>query len=175
MVKAREAELWGVSKYDGTLFGARDWGHGLPEYMRREAKEAAPRQPYLRVGDDQMLVLAEVAIAHGMAVLPTKKDNKHMAIDALDSALRRGDIEIRPKAQQLVRQLYTTVWNRQRTEWERGAEGHGELVDCLTYLHRNVSRNIDPRPRKTVDPFAELIAEHEGNDERSSWRKAMGF
>ncbi len=175
IVKAKERELWGVDKYNGTLWGAKDWGHGIPEFLRTTAKENAPRQPYLRVGDDQMLVLAEVAITHGMAVLPTKKDNKHMAVDALDQAMRRGEYEINPRATQLIRQLYTTTWNRTRTEWERTADGHGEAVDCLCYLHRNLNRHIDPRPARPVDPFKQYMVDEEDGSTENQWRRALGF
>ena len=49
-IKAKETQLWGVSRWEGTLLGAsmEDFAR-WPEYLQRYAGESAPRQPYLRV------------------------------------------------------------------------------------------------------------------------------
>lgn len=151
-IKQIETQLWGTTKFNGTLYGAKEWGQALPDFLRDALLEGAPRQPLFRVGDDNALVLAECMTSHGLAVLPTRKDDKHLAIDALNQAFKREEIVILPAARELISQLYTTVWNKQRTEWERNASGHGEGVDCLSYMHRNIRRHRDPRPPSN-DPW----------------------
>lgn len=129
-VKQKETALWGNDKFNGTLFGAKDWG-STPEWLKGVAAENAPRQPYLRVADNELIVLADMHSRHGLSFFPTPKDEKHMAVDALDIAIRTGQVEIHPRCVKLIHQLYSTLWDNNRRQWERTADGHGELVDCF--------------------------------------------
>lgn len=169
-VKKRELELWGVERYDGTLVGAADWGKLLPDYLRASIRAEADGQPYLRVGDDNALILSELVGQHGLAVLPTKKDEKHVAVDAVDQAFRLGQIVIHPRANELVKSLYATVWNKARSQWEEGPFGHGELIDCIVYMHRNLRKGRDPRPR--VRSYFEF---NPPNEDRDGWGAALGL
>jgi len=144
-IKARERALWGASRWDGTLSAAVEWAD-LPEWLKGRVHKAAPRQPYMRVGDDDKLVLAELAGSHGLAVLPTRKDDKHLAVDALNQLIIQERLRIHPRCVRLIEQLYSTVWNKRRSEWERTPKDHGDLVDALVYLVRNVAWHKDPRP-----------------------------
>lgn len=137
VAKARESELWGVSKFEGTLWGAKDYRQQLPEYLHRALEGVAPRQPYLRVGDNAPIVLSELSSVHGYAVLPSDKDNKHLAVDSLNQLLSEGRVTINPSCTRLLTQLHTTIWNKTRTQYERTSKDHGDLVDCLVYLVRN--------------------------------------
>lgn len=148
-LKARETALYGAARWDGTLLGAGDYarevGH-LPEYLQRSVSAAAPRQPYLRVGDNEGLVLATLAVEHGLSVVPTRKDDKHMAVDALNQLIAQRRLRIHRRCVRLIEQLYSTVWNRTRSEWERTDKDHGDLIDCLVYLVRNIRWHRDCRP-----------------------------
>ena len=163
--KAKEAEAWGAMKWDGTLSAAQTW-ENLPEWLAGKGHDRAPAQPYMRVGDDNVLVLAELAGSHGYAVLPTRKDDKHLAVDALNQLVVQRRLRIHPRCVRLVEQLYSTVWNKRRSGWERTAKDHGDLIDALVYLVRNVAwhRDVRPKPRAfdmvappgTVSPWAAL-------------------
>lgn len=144
-VRKREAALWGVDRFEGTTRG-RPRLEMVPEYLRGAVLESAPRQPLMRVGDNQPQTLADMRQLYGLAVWPTRKDNKHAAVDELNVMVQREKLYIHPRATQLIEELYGVLWNRQRTEWERTEKGHGELIDCLVYLLRNVLRDRDPRP-----------------------------
>ena len=152
IVKERETALWGVDRFDGSLYGAKDFKESLPDFLRDAIRADAPRQPFVRVGDDQMLLLSELR-SHGLAVIPTKKDDKHLRVDAVNNAMARGEILIHSRATKLVEHLYTTTWNNQRTQWERTDTHHGELVDCLVYMYRNLRRHNDPRPPQPMNPW----------------------
>lgn len=147
-VKAREMALWGVNRWDGTVRGLQEVV-GLPDWLVAQAHAQAPKQPLLRVGDDDKLVLAELASAHGLGVMPTRKDDKHLAVDALNQFVAARRIAVHPRCRRLIEQLYSTVWNKARTEWERTARDHGDGIDALVYLTRNVAWQKDPRPPKT--------------------------
>lgn len=171
--KARETELWGVSKFEGTLWGAKDYRQQLPEFLHRALEGVAPRQPYLRVGDNAPMVLAELSSVHGYAVLPSDKDNKHLAVDSLNQLLAEGRVTIAPSCTRLLTQLHTTIWNKTRTQYERTSKDHGDLVDCLVYLVRNFnfhrtalvlsSEFVHPRApqyeshKRAVNAFASLF------------------
>lgn len=149
-LKARESRLWGVTRWDGTLLGAADWQRTLgelPEYLARSVSQTAPRQPYLRVGDNDGLLLVELAASHGLAVFPTPKHDKHMAVDFVNQCIREGRLRVHRRCVRLLEQMSGTLWNRTRTGWERTDKDHGDLLDCLVYLLRNVVWTRDPRPR----------------------------
>lgn len=168
--KRVEGELWGVKRFEGTLFGAGDWelelGRAVPEYVVKVLSQHAPRQPFLRVGDDEKTVLAELSAEHKWAVLPSAKDDKPLAVDRADEVLRSMRVTIDPGCVRFIEQLYTTVWNRHRTGWERTARDHGDAIDAFVYLVRNLRWN---RRVKPLAPDAWT-----GKTKKSGWEK-MGL
>ena len=144
--KAMEREAWGANVYQGKLRGAKDWEH-LPDWLKAAAAADAPHQPLLRVGDNDSLVLADLQQLHGIAVLPTRKDEKHLAVNDLDIMVRARKFFVHPRCVRLIEQLYGTTWNSRRNGWERTAKDHGDLLDNAVYLVRNVRRHLDPRPK----------------------------
>jgi hypothetical protein len=150
-VKEKETALWGVNRFDGTLYGAGDYQrelNNLPEWLLPIVVQSpnAPRQPYLRVGDNDELVLGDLYRLYKLAVIPTRKDNKALAADEVSVWFRGLRIRIHRRCKRLIEQLYTTLWNKQRTEWERTDKDHGDLIDALIYMLRNVRLHRDPRP-----------------------------
>ena len=144
--KAMEAEAWGGNVYEGKLRGASDW-KDLPDWLKSAVSATAPRQPLLRVGDNDSLVLADLAQLHGIAVLPTRKDEKHLAVNDLDIMVRARKFFVHPRCVRLIEQLFGTTWNNRRNGWERTAKDHGDLIDNAVYMVRNVRRHLDPRPQ----------------------------
>jgi hypothetical protein len=168
-IKQKERELYGELKYDGTLLGATDWDE-LPEYARNYIHARAPKQPYLRVSDNDLLVLSDISQRHGLTFLPTRKDDKANAVDDLNIAVRRGQIAIHPRCRQLQRQMFTTVWDKPRRGWERTADGHGELVDCLVYGWRNIRKHRDPRPIQHKTEWEKWV-ESQNKQSGNEWDK----
>lgn len=155
-MKAIEAELYGEARWEGTLLGAADWSRefgGLPDYLQTAISDRAPRQPYLRVGDNDGAVLNTLNGDHGLAVIPTPKAQKHLAVDTVNQLVATNRVRIDKRCVRLIEQLYSTVWNRTRGEWERTDKDHGDLVDCLVYLCRNVRWHRDCRPPPVGDQF----------------------
>jgi hypothetical protein len=155
-IKATEARLYGAHSWDGTIIGASDWARefgGLPEYCQTAISEKAPRQPYLRVADNAQGLCRDLSSDYGLACFPTPKHAKAIEVDRCNTLLAHGRIRIHRRCTRLIEQLYSTVWNRSRSEWERTDKDHGDLVDCLTYLTRNVRWHRDCRPPPTGDVF----------------------
>lgn len=148
-LKAKERELWGTDRWDGTLLGAGEFERltkPLPEYLRKAVSDKAPRQPFLRVCDLAEQLSVEMLVQHGYALLPWEKSDKHLRVDNLNNALRLKRWTVSPKCKRLLEQLHTTVWDEKRKTWVRTAKDHGDLLDCLVSLESHVFRNRDARP-----------------------------
>jgi len=153
--KARELELYGSNRFDGTLLGAKDFlERAVPDaWLAKTISDSAPRQPYLRVGDNDLQLLAEMSGTHGYAIMPTDKADKHLQVDNLNALIRQRRLVVHPRCKRLLMQMSSTLWNKQRTEWERTSLDHGEGVDCLVYLGRNIRWHRDCRPEVPRDVF----------------------
>ena len=179
-IKAKETDLYGVTKWDGTLLGAEDMLKQLgdiPDFLRSSISNNAPRQPYLRVGDDAG-VCKDLTVDHGVAVFPTAKHEKALEVSNANQALFDMRIRIHSRCKRLIAQLYSTIWNQTRSRWERTPIDHGDLAgDCLPYMHRNVRWNRDCRP-KHVDSATRIIQEtqrkHSLDAPANGWAKVFG-
>lgn len=137
-VKAKEAFLWGTEKWDGTLKAAQEKAGVL--FNKDEHA-----QPYLRVCDMGGPKL-DLKI-DGVWFMPTEKQNKWEAISQVRAMLNTGHIKISSSCKNLDRHLKTTMWQSEKTATYRRRNGeHGDLVDCLVYLVRNLRRARNPRP-----------------------------
>ena len=153
-VKAKETALWGVNKWEGTLSGATHEHlrkHNLDELFLRTHSATAPRQPWLRVGDDDARVTVDMALQHGIAVLPSEKHDKALWVDTVNQLIRERRLFIHKRCVRLLEQMRSTLWNRTRSQWERTDKDHGDLVDCLVYMCRAVQWHRDCRPPAPVD------------------------
>jgi hypothetical protein len=156
-VKKRETHLYGATSWNGTLIGAKDWARefgDLPEYAQSVIHHSAPRQPYLRVGDDAQGICQDMTVDHGLGMFPTPKHDKALEMSNLNHALSTGKIRIHSRCVRLIEQCYSTVWNKARTQWERTDKDHGDLIDDLQYMHRNIRWHRDCRPPPKGDVFA---------------------
>lgn len=152
--KETERRLWGVEKWEGTLLGAGAFEKAtreLPSYLKRSMSDRAPKQPYLRVSDHNDGFQAEMIQQHGYALLPTEKPDKHIHVDHLGSLLAAHRIVIHPRCVRLREQLYSTLWDKARSRWERTPRDHGDLLDCLVYMSRHAPWHRDPRPPQPDD------------------------
>lgn len=153
-LKAKETALWGVNRWDGTLSGATHEHlkrHNLDELFLRTHSATAPRQPWLRVGDDDARVTVDMALQHGVAVLPSEKHDKALWVDTVNQLIRERRLFVHRRCVRLLEQMRSTLWNITRSRWERTDKDHGDLVDCLVYMCRAVQWARDCRPPTPVD------------------------
>lgn len=111
--------------------------------------DANPYEPYARIADSGgqgQLIIADIIRTHGLTCRGTEKDNKEAAVNAIRLLLRSGQLVIHPRCVDLIQQLNTTVWNEARSSYERNQLGHGDLLDALVYLVRNLNRQRNPYP-----------------------------
>lgn len=102
----------------------------------------------LRVADNNnLLLLNDLAVKHGMNFLATAKDNKEAALNNMRMLLRSDRIMIAPECKTLISHLEGALWNKARTSYIRsGDKGHYDAVDALAYLCRNINFNKNPYP-----------------------------
>lgn len=140
-IKAKEAKLWG---------GVR----------RRGPRSETRPQPYLRVSDNDLRLLADFYIDHQLSFVATQKDEKmHSTIDQIRVALGEGRILIHPRCKKLIAHLEAGTWKktpfhhviagrdtRQTFAREGGEFGHFDAIAALAYLWRNVQKRRNPTP-----------------------------
>ena len=145
----------------------------LSEHIRAmEVELWAEKPPYLRISDNNLQTIADIN-SHGLTFVPTKKDDKELQVNTLREWVRSRKILINPKCKRLLSQLGSTVWNKQRTSYERNSEGHGDLLDALVYLVRNVRRDRNPFPSARHDDFGWVVTGSEEDQESRSYNGLM--
>lgn len=114
-----------------------------------------PTEPFIRVMDNNNLILVnDLFKLHNMTFFPTKKDNKDAQINNLRIMFAEKRIIINPRCKNLIYHLKNTKWNKHRNDFDRIKDspdgtlrgGHGDLVDALIYLTRNVLQTKNPYP-----------------------------
>lgn len=156
-LQSKESTLWGVNRWEGTLSGVGlEQLKDLDEKFHRVYSANAPRQPFLRVSDNDSKCTVDMALQHGVAFLPSDRHDKWQWVDTVNQLIRERRLRIHPRCVRLLEQMRSTLWNRTRSEWERTDRDHGDLVDCLVYLCRNVRWHRDCRPPPMVDRGLQL-------------------
>lgn len=104
-------------------------------------------KPYLRVSDNNLIVINDLYRLHNLLFLPTAKDNADAAINDMRILLAKHKIIINPRCKTLARHLEAGTWNKARTSFNRsGDDGHYDAIDALVYLVRNILWNKNPYP-----------------------------
>lgn len=153
-VKAKERQLWGVETFDGTLRALhlaeeRQMLQQMPDWLSASIELAAPHQPYARWCDNDIQLARDLAQLHGLAFLPTAKDDLQLQVNNFRVMVQRGEVLVHPRCVHLDRHLRTTSWaNHHRTGFRRTSNGeHGDGVAAAVYGARNLSRrNPNPTP-----------------------------
>jgi len=127
---------------------------------------------YKRVGDNALQQLYDMSTLHDYTVLPSQKQDKLAAINALRIRFKSGRIKIRKRCKHLRFQLKVGMWNTSRSSFERGDEtGHLDAIDALVYLNRNLNVTHNPYPSNVgvshATHFVPNQANPLGNGERS--------
>lgn len=125
--------------------------------------------PFGRWGDNDLLVINELGGSYGLSVQPTKKDDKELQINNLNVLVSSGKYYVHPRCKHLRTQLATTIWNKQRTSYERSADGHGDVLDADLYKLRNLPRNANPEPPFwDANPAKQWIPDVERSEEEEA-------
>jgi hypothetical protein len=117
--------------------------------------DMSPMPPYMRIADNNNLILlTDLQRDHGITFLPTKKDNREAAINALDVALSQRKVIIDPKCKHVLYHMKFAEWDRNRVKFKNLKDspsgeikgGHADALAALIYFHRNIIKSKNPYP-----------------------------
>jgi hypothetical protein len=104
-------------------------------------------QPYMRISDNNLIVINDLFQLHGLHFLATRKDDSDAALNNLRMMVHNQRIIINPRCQTLISHLENGIWNKQKSSFDRSADGsHYDAIDALKYLVRNVQFSKNPFP-----------------------------
>jgi hypothetical protein len=110
--------------------------------------------PYLRISDNNLIVIKDLFDLHGLRFLPTQKDHADAALNKVRILLQNEEIIINPRCTTLITHLEAGIWNKAKTSFDRSADnGHFDAIDSLKYLVRNVQFTKNPYPNGFLNKY----------------------
>jgi hypothetical protein len=104
--------------------------------------------PYMRVSDNNLILINDLQRNYGITFMPTQKDNKEAALNNLRNHVASREIIIHPRCKNLISHLKHATWDKHRRTYTRSSDGgHYDAVDALVYMLRNIDKNKNPFPR----------------------------
>lgn len=114
------------------------------------------RPPYLRVSDNNLIVINDLWQLHGLRFIATRKDDADAALNNMKIMLQNEKIIINPRCRTLITHLESAVWNKSKSSFERSADfGHFDAIDSLKYMVRNVQQQKNPYPNGYLNKYNE--------------------
>jgi len=118
---------------------------------------------------------------HGLQFLATAKDNKEAQVNKLRMMIAQGRIQISPNCKNLIYHLKSTRWGKKGKEFQRSKGNprqnlkphHGDAVDALIYLVRNVDMTLNPYPSGYFEQNSESMFYPNKRYENSKEREFM--
>lgn len=118
-------------------------------------KEAKP--VYMRVMDNNLIMMNDLNRLHNFSFIATQKDNKEAQINQVRMMISNKQIIINPRCKHLIYHLKGASWKESNSTNRVFAElsdtpdhsvrgGHADALDALIYLVRNVVRSKNPYP-----------------------------
>lgn len=133
------------------------------------------KPPYLRVADNNNIILLnDLTIKHGLTFIPTLKDNFDAALNNMRMMIKSKKIIINPNCKSTVYHLESATWNKARTKFSRSADkGHFDLVAALIYLCRNINFNKNPYPEGFLPGTQDVYFNQKLNEPKTGFERGM--
>lgn len=164
-IKKKELAVWGTDKWAGTIRGLEANPESmlldqLPDYLRDAVNKKAPTQPHTRWCDTNTALARDLYVLHGVAFIPTRKDDLQLQVNALRVMVQSSKLVVHPRCVNLDRHLRTTTWaNHKRRVFARRNGEHGDGVASLVYGVRNISPR-NPYPPSWGSTAHQLLRGH---------------
>jgi hypothetical protein len=108
-------------------------------------------KPYIRVSDNNLILINDLQRDHALTFFPTDKHNKDAYIGKLRNMVRDHQIIVNPRCTTLISHMKLATWDRKKTgtrDFARsGDKGHFDAVAALMYMVRNVQMDKNPYPK----------------------------
>jgi len=180
---------------DELIFGKEVNTKAVADAIRNKEKELWTNPidqslvpPYMRVADNNNLImLTDLQRDHGLTFIPTRKDNREAAINALDVALSQHKVVIHPRCKHTLYHMKFARWDKQRRNFLKVKDspsgqikgGHADALAAIIYLHRNIIKSKNPYPAGYGDVSGSNVfrsqIKYENPDDKSarSWLKSF--
>ena len=129
-------------------------------YVENEEGEKIAKPTYMRVMDNNLIMLNDLNRLHNFSFIATQKDNKEAQVNAVRMMVASEQIVINPRCKTLIYHLKGASWKENSNpnsnvrifarlsdppdHTVRG--GHADALDALIYLVRNVVKSKNPYP-----------------------------
>jgi len=147
-----------------------------------------PLPVYMRVMDNNLIMVNDLQRLHGLNFLATAKDNKEAQINQVRMMISNNQIIINPRCKHLIYHVANGSWDKNHKEFARMADsadmtvrgGHADALDALIYLVRNLVRSHNPYPenwgaKSGGNVFASKISKKAEGGIESMFRKIMNI
>lgn len=120
----------------------------LATCIKMKEKEIGFDKVYRRIGDNNnLIVLQDLSGIHGLAFLPTTKDELFAMVNEVRMWINSGRLLVSPKCTHLIGCLENGIWDKAKKEFSRSAVfGHFDGLAALCYLIRNIDTQTNPVP-----------------------------
>jgi len=133
-----------------------------------EEGEKIAKPTYMRVMDNNLIMMNDLSKLHGLPFLATDKDNKEAQINQVRMMISNNQIIIHPRCRHLTYHIRGASWkegnsvnrifaNLSNTPDHSIRGGHADALDALIYLVRNLVRSKNPFPEGWGRPRGEDI------------------
>lgn len=103
--------------------------------------------PHIRVSDNNLIVINDLQMDHGLFFMPTEKHDKLAYISQLRTMIENRQIIIHPRCKTLISHMKSATWDKSKKDFKRSPDnGHYDAVAALLYLSRNIDRTKSPYP-----------------------------
>ena len=127
-------------------------------HVLNEEGEKVGKPMYMRVMDNNLIMMNDLNRLHNFNFLATSKDNKEAQINHVRMMVTNNQIRINPKCKHLIYHLKGASWkggnsvNRTFAHLSDTPDhsirgGHADALDALIYLVRNIVRSKNPYPK----------------------------
>jgi Terminase large subunit, T4likevirus-type, N-terminal/Hint domain/LAGLIDADG-like domain len=116
--------------------------------------------PYLRVCDNNLIVINDLNALHNLSFLPTAKDDSAAALNNMRIMIKEGRVIINPRCTTLIFHLKNATWNKSRKSYERSPDA-GHYDACFT----PGMKVMTSFGAKNIEDIAQgdLVLTHKGN------------
>jgi hypothetical protein len=105
-------------------------------------------RPYLRVSDNNLIIINDLMKLHNVYFKATEKQNKMEAVNKLRMMVEERQIRINPNCTTLINHLKLATWkDHTKKDYVRMNGHHFDAVDALVYLVRNLDMHHNPYPK----------------------------
>lgn len=103
--------------------------------------------PFRTIADNNNLILVQdLNVRFGKTVIPVKKDSLYAMVSELRWMFKQDKIQISDSCKNLIKQLSSGVWNKDKTQFARQNGHHNDCIAALIYLVRSLQEYDNPVP-----------------------------